>query len=322
MTESRAKFIGIVASLGLAAWAAMASAAMAGPATRPANVLTRQWIPKGFHAIRDVAYVAQGRRSQMLDIYVPDVRTSPRPLMVWIHGGGWYGGDKSAPPGLGLLLRGYVVASINYRLSGEAVFPAQIFDCKAAIRFLRARAREYDIDPARIGVWGDSAGGQLAALLGTTNGRKEYEGTEGVLGPSSSVQAVCDWFGPSDFLQATDWNGAGAGAVRLLLGGVASSHVQAAALASPAEQAGRAPPAPFLIMHGDQDALVPLHQSQVLFQRLQKAGASARLVILHGGHGNGWFKSRDDLTMVYDFFDRCFGKSLARGFSPATRPSN
>ncbi|MGD0770328.1 MAG: alpha/beta hydrolase [Tepidisphaeraceae bacterium] len=321
MTESRAKFIVIVASLGIAAWAAMAGAATAGPATRPVNILARQWIPKGFHAIRDVAYVPHGLRSQMLDLYVPDVATSPRPLMVWIHGGGWYGGDKSAPPGLGLLLRGYVVASIDYRLSGEAVFPAQIFDCKAAIRFLRVHSREYGIDPMRIGVWGDSAGGQLAALLGTTNGRKEYEGTEGVLGASSSVQAVCDWYGPSDFLQTTDWNGAGASAARLLFGGVVSAHAQAAALASPAEQVGRAPLAPFLIMHGDQDPLVSLHQSQVLFQKLQKAGGAARLVILHGGHGNGWFKNRDDLTMVYDFFDRCFGKSPVRALSPATRPS-
>jgi acetyl esterase/lipase len=215
-----------------------------------------------------------------------------------------------------------VVASIDYRLSREAVFPAQIFDCKAAIRFLRAHAREYGIDPARIGVWGDSAGGQLAALLGTTNGCKEYEGTEGVLGPSSSVQAVCDWYGPSDFLQTADWSGPGTGAIKLLLGGVVSAHAQAAALASPAQQVGRAPLVPFLIMHGDQDPLVPLHQSQVLFQRLQRAGASARLVILrHSGHGNGWFKSRDDLTMVYDFFDHCFGKAQARAFSPATRPS-
>jgi len=321
MTESRVKFIGIIASLGFAAWAAMAGAATAGPATRPANVLSRQWMPKGFHAIRDVAYVPHGRRSQMLDVYVPDIPTSPRPLMVWIHGGGWYSGDKSVPPGLGLLPRGYVVASINYRLSGEAVFPAQIFDCKAAIRYLRAHAREYGIDPTRIGAWGDSAGGQLAALLGTTNGRKEYEGSEGVLGPSSSVQAVCDWYGPTDFLQAMDRNGAGAGAVRLLFGGVVSAHTQAAALASPAEQVGRAPPAPFLIMHGDEDPLVPLHQSQVLFQKLQLAGGAARLVILHSGHGNGWFKSRDDLTTVYDFFDRCLVKSQVRASPPATRPS-
>jgi len=116
-------------------------------------------------------------------------------------------------------------------------------------------------------------------------------------------------------------NGAGASAARLLFGGVVSAHAQAAALASPAEQVGRAPLAPFLIMHGDQDPLVSLHQSQVLFQKLQKAGGAARLVILHGGHGNGWFKNRDDLTMVYDFFDRCFGKSPVRALSPATRPS-
>ena len=120
-------------------------------------------MPKGFHAVRDVPYVLHGRRSQMLDVYVPDVSTLPRPVMVWIHGGGWYSGDKSAPPGLGMLLRGYVVVSINYRLSSEALFPAQILIARRRYVFCRAHAREFDIDPARIGVWGDSAGGQLAA---------------------------------------------------------------------------------------------------------------------------------------------------------------
>jgi len=241
--------------------------------------------------------------------------------MVWIHGGGWNSGDKAYPPGLGLLLRGYVVASINYRMSREAVFPAQIYDCKAAIRFLRAHAAEYGIDRNRIGVWGDSAGGQLASLLGTTNGLKEYEGFEGITGVSSNVQAVCDWFGPSDFLQSSDWTGPGGNAVSQLFGGFVSLHSSNAILASPARQAGRAPLVPFLIMHGAQDSTVPVHQSQVLFDRLQMLGANARLVILpHTGHGYGWFKSRDDLSMVYDFFDRCFRKSQVR-LVATTRPS-
>ncbi len=240
--------------------------------------------------------------------------------MIWIHGGGWSTGDKAAPPGMGLLLRGYVVASINYRLSREAVFPAQIYDCKAAVRFLRSHAREFDIDPARIGVWGCSAGGQLASLLGATNGRREYEGALGLPTVSSDVQAVCDWFGPSDFLQWKDLTGSGAAVINQLLGGVAAHHDAAAKFASPAEQVGRSLVVPFLIMHGDQDQLVPLQQSQILYERLRKAGAAVKLIVLsHTGHGTGWFKSRDTLATVYDFFDHCFKKSLVRNI-PTTRP--
>jgi acetyl esterase/lipase len=311
--------------LGVALAAAAAQAATIGPATRPANSLSRVWIPKGFHAVRDVSYVAHGSRSQMLDVYVPDVATAPRPLMIWIHGGGWYSGDKSAPPGMGLLTRGYTVASIDYRLSSEAVFPAQIFDCKAAVRFLRAHSHDFDIDGTRVGVWGDSAGGQLASLLGTTNGRHDYEGLEGNLGFSSDVQAVCDWYGPSDFLQATDiTTGVGTTAVKELFGGVITSHTDTARFASPAEQVevGRTGLPPFLIMHGDQDRLVPVHQSEILYQKLKLVGANVQLVILaHSGHGTGWFRNRDDLTMVYDFFDRCFHPSHLRAAVPTTRPA-
>jgi acetyl esterase/lipase len=242
--------------------------------------------------------------------------------MIWIHGGGWSTGDKSVPPGMGLLPRGYVVASINYRLSREAVFPAQIYDCKAAIRFLRSHAGQFDIDPTRIGVWGCSAGGQLASLLGTTNGRREYEGTDRTLGVSSNVQAVCDWFGPTDFLQWKDLSSAGAIAVNQLLGGIAANHDAAARFASPAEQLGYSSLVPFLIMHGDQDKIVPLRQSQIFYERLRSAGAPVKLIVLsHTGHGTGWFKSRDTLGTVYDFFDRCFKNAPIRNM-PATRPSS
>ena len=137
MRNSRPKLGGIVVALCVLVWGTVGRASSPIPSTRPAAIAARAWIPKGFHAVRDVPYVLHGRRSQVLDVYVPDVRGLPRPVMVWIHGGGWYSGDKSSPPGLGMLPRGYVVASINYRLSSEALFPAQIFDCKAAIRFLR-----------------------------------------------------------------------------------------------------------------------------------------------------------------------------------------
>jgi acetyl esterase/lipase len=299
------------------------------PSTRPVSsiVVIHPWMPRGFHVIRDIAYVANAGRSRCLDIYLPNVTGAPRPLMVWIHGGGWFSGDKATPPGMGLLLRGFNVASINYRLSSEAIFPAQIFDCKAAIRFLRAHAAEYGIDPTRIGVWGDSAGGQLASLLGTTNGRAEYEGIEGVLGVSSKVEAVCDWFGPSDFLQTSDIHGPSAIAVRQLFGGMLTTRLETAAFASPAEQVGRAPLPPFLIMHGDQDPLVPVHQSQVLYDRLRLAGDSVRfMVVSHSGHGNGWFKNSRDISAVYDFFDRTLGKTIvgkiqARQTAATTRPA-
>jgi acetyl esterase/lipase len=275
------------------------------PATRPSRGGFHQWIPAGFHAVRDVPYVVHAGRSRMLDVYLPNRRTAPRPLLVWIHGGAWESGDKSFPPGLGMLPRGYVVASINYRLSREAVFPAQIYDCKAAVRFLRAHAAEFDVDPSRIGAWGCSAGGQLAALLGTTNGLKEYEGSEGWASESSNVEAVCDWFGPSDFMQWKGLTGPGVTVVDRYLGGVVSANSVTARLASPAEQAGRCAAVPFLIMHGDQDATVPAGQSQILFARLRRAGAPVRLVVLpHAGHGNGWFEDPRDLLMVYDFFDR------------------
>jgi acetyl esterase/lipase len=322
MEESRTKFVGIVVALCVLVSSAIASAATVIPSTRPAFAAVIPWMPKGFHAVRDLNYGSHGRHSQMLDVYVPDIPTPPRPAMVWIHGGGWNSGDKSAPPGMGLLLRGYVVISINYRLSSEAVFPAQIFDCKAAVRFIRSHAREFDIDPSRIGVWGDSAGGQLAALMGATNGRADYEGAEGNPGFSSAVQAVCDWFGPSDFLQAADQRDASAPAARMLFGGLASAHAANAMFASPAYQIGHAPLVPFLIMHGALDPLVPVHQSQLLFQKLQQSGASVRLVIIpKSGHGNGWFRSREDLNMVYDFFDRCFHKSQVRAEAASTRPS-
>jgi acetyl esterase/lipase len=319
MLEIRAKLV--LMSIVVALSACLADGATLSPATRP--TVYRAWMPKGFHAVRDIPYAPRASKSQTLDVYVPDVATAPRPLMVWIHGGAWYGGDKAAPPGMGLLTRGYVVASINYRLSSEAVFPAQIFDCKAAVRFLRGHAREFGIDPNRIGIWGESAGGQLASLMGATNGRRDYEGTEGNLNVSSQVEAVCDWFGPSDFLQANDvTTGAGTTAVKQLFGGLISAHVEAARFASPAQQVTQGNLPSFLIMHGDQDRLVPEHQSEVLYQKLKIAGANVQLVVIsHAGHGYGWFTSRSDLTMVYDFFDRCLHPARVRASIATTRPA-
>ncbi|HUT34801.1 MAG TPA: alpha/beta hydrolase [Phycisphaerae bacterium] len=159
-------------------------------------------LPAGVEAMFDVEYAKVADKGLRLDLYRPKDANGPLPLVVWIHGGAWVAGSKDAPHlALGLVSHGYVVASINYRLSFEAIFPAQIHDCKAAIRFLRANARKYSIDPDHIGVWGSSAGGHLAALVGTSGGVNVLEGNVGGnLDFSSRVQCAVDYFGPTDLL--------------------------------------------------------------------------------------------------------------------------
>src|SRR5216684_754410 len=152
----------------------------------------------------NLSYVADGTTAQTLNLYVPKDTGRPVPLIVYIHGGGWSGGDASelqANSGWQTYLSdGFAMASINYTLSGTAKFPQQIYDVKAAIRYLRAVAPRYHLD-GQIGLWGESAGGQLAALAGATCGVAPLEGSEGVTHESSCVQAVVDGMGPTDFLQ-------------------------------------------------------------------------------------------------------------------------
>ena len=158
-------------------------------------------LPEGTKVERDLAYGPNGERNK-LDLYLPPKADSPLPLIIWVHGGAWLGGSKAGGgSALRMLGRGYAVASINYRLSNQAKFPAQIEDCKAAVRFLRANAKKYNLDPDRFGAWGASAGGHLVALLGTTGDVKELEGDGRNKEVSSRVQAVCDWFGPTDLLK-------------------------------------------------------------------------------------------------------------------------
>ena len=158
--------------------------------------------PDGTKVLANLEYVPGGHERQRLDLYVPAEADAPLPVIVWIHGGAWLGGSKEmGVPALPFVGKGYAVASINYRLSQHAVFPAQIEDCKAAIRWLRANARTYNLNAGRIGVWGASAGGHLVALLGTSGGVEDFDGKGGNADRSSRVQAVVDFFGPTDFLQ-------------------------------------------------------------------------------------------------------------------------
>jgi acetyl esterase/lipase len=258
--------------------------------------------------LRDLEYARVGARSLRLDLYLPQRTAGARlPVVVWIHGGGWRGGDKARTRAPEVLGEGYVVASIGYRLSHEATFPAQIHDCKAAIRWLRAHADRYGLDPERIGAWGSSAGGHLAALLGTSGDVPELEGTVGEhLDLSSRVQAVCDFFGPADFLAVLEpgaWPSAGrpASAESLLLGGPVAERVDLARLASPVTHVSADDP-PFLIVHGDEDRIVPLDQSERLHRALTAAGVEGTLhVVKGGGHG---FRDPTVDALVRQFFDR------------------
>jgi acetyl esterase/lipase len=260
--------------------------------------------PEGTKAYRDVAYVKDGHERQKLDVYVPEKAEGPLPLVVWIHGGGWQAGSKEGTPALTLLAHGYVVASINYRLSQHAVFPAQIEDCKAAIRWLRANAKTYKIDPEHVAVWGASAGGHLVALLGTTANVKELEGKDGNLDQSSKVQAVVDWFGPTDFRKFGERANEPKSGIYKLFGGPPTEKKELAVLASPVTHVTKNA-APFLIMHGDQDPLVPFSQSEALAEALKKAGVEVTLKKLEGSkHGGPEFGNSDSRKLIEDFLDK------------------
>ncbi|MBL8795109.1 MAG: alpha/beta hydrolase [Planctomycetia bacterium] len=263
-------------------------------------------LPATVELLRDVEYGKGGDRALKLHILRP--KSAPKeamPVLVWIHGGGWQAGSKDS--GLGRLVkyaeRGYFCASIEYRFSKEAVFPAQIEDSKCAIRFLRAKAKEYNLDPERIGVWGSSAGGHLVALLGTSASVKELEGQGGWQDQSNRVQAVCDFCGPADFLK---WADSAHPAVVALFGGKVKEKAELAAKASPVTHISKDTP-PFLIVHGDEDKVVPLDQSESLNAALKKAGIDVTLhVVKGGGHG---FGGPEIDKLVADFFDKHLNKA-------------
>ena len=273
--------------------------------TSPADAQRPQNDPR-YDTHRDLEYLPTKNKRQTLDIYVPKNADSPRPLIVWIHGGAWRAGSKNRTPALRMLGQGYVVASINYRLSQKAIFPAQIQDCKAAIRWLRDHAAKYKIDPKRIGVWGSSAGGHLVALLGTSGGVKELDADKSVA-TSAKVQAVCDFFGPTDFLQMDAHSPPNPRIVHdapnspesQLIGGPIQQHKEKTAKANPITYVSKDDP-PFLIVHGDRDPLVPHHQSQILHKALKEAGVDSTLHTVEGG-GHG-FRSREVDRLVDNFF--------------------
>lgn len=267
------------------------------------------YIPPNLMCLRNVEFGKGDQRTLRMHIVktktLPEI---PMPVLIWIHGGGWCKGSKEE--GIQRLIpfakNGYFCASIEYRLSSEAIFPAQVEDCKCAIRFLRAHAKDFHLDADHIGVWGASAGGHLAALLGTTQHVKELEGAGGWGNFSSRVQAVCNWFGPTDLLTMNAFpskidHDAANSPESMLIGGPIQKHKEKAAKANPITYI-TTEAAPFLIMHGDDDLLVPLNQSQLLFEALERSGVEATLeIIAGGGHGKN-FSSPDLLKQVKNFF--------------------
>ncbi|MFQ6036700.1 MAG: alpha/beta hydrolase fold domain-containing protein [Sedimentisphaerales bacterium] len=265
----------------------------------------RPGIAPNVRVLRDLEYIPGGHERHKLDLYLPQQQLSaPLPLIVWVHGGAWRGGSKDRCPALWFLDKGYAVASINYRLSQHAIFPAQIEDCKAAIRWLRANAKRYSLAAERIGVWGSSAGGHLVALLGTTGDVEEFE-----VGPnldvSSRVQAVCDFFGPTDFLEMGRFPSkmnhyAADSPESKLIGGPVLQNKEACRRANPITYITKDDP-PFLIMHGDKDMTVPINQSELFYDALKKAGVPVTFHTVSGaGHG---FSGPEIDKMVDDFFD-------------------
>ncbi|GAA5036044.1 family 1 glycosylhydrolase [Microbacterium fluvii] len=242
-----------------------------------------------------------GYRPLQLDLYVPSERTGPVPCVVWIHGGAWLFGTRLAPPEYwpagslfqSLIDRGLAVASIDYRHSREASFPAQLHDAKAAVRYLRRFAGELGIDAAAIGVWGESAGGHLAALLALVDA-PELEGDAGVTGESSAVAAAVVFYGvadvdtmpsfrdtmPAEWIENLESQGT-AEPIDVLLAGSPYPPAEARRLVSPVHHV-RADAPPFLLVHGEDDGLVPFSQSEQLLGALRDAGASAELLAVPG----------------------------------------
>ena len=249
---------------------------MARPSVQKRELARPTSVSDGVAEYKEIEYARVNGKPLSLNLYTPADLSEPFPVIVYIHGGGWSAGKKDDPRGdimavsdnLKLAVKsGYAVANVDYRLSGEATFPAQINDVKAAVRWLRANAGKYNLNSDKFGAWGESAGGHLAALLGVSSDVSALEGNVGITGHSSEMQAVCDWFGPTDLTIAqdavtqknyVDYTNAVTG----IVGGL--DQTDRMQQANPITYVGSDDP-PFYIVHGDKDDVVPLSQSRDLY---------------------------------------------------------
>ena len=277
------------------------------------------------HVLRkwlDVPYAVLSP-AQRLDIYLPDEGDGPFPVIVSIHGGAFMGCDKAdlqVLPMLEGLKRGYAVVAINYRLSGEARFPALVHDAKASVRWIRANAQRYHLDPDRIAAWGGSAGGYLASMLGTSAGIQELEDLSlGNPDYPSHVQAVVVWFGPTDFLKMDEqlaelglpsppgMEHNRANSPESLLLGLKITEIPERVRAANPETYIRQDAAPFLLQHGTKDAVVPVQQS-INFAAKLKAALGPQMVtleLLEGAeHADPRFEASENVERVLSFLDQ------------------
>jgi acetyl esterase/lipase len=258
----------------------------------------------------NINFCTMGAVDLLLDVFYPDVASGPVPVVMYVHGGGWRNGDKGAISRWGILpelrSRGYLVVSVNYRLAPQFQFPAMIEDVKCAVRHLRAEAETYGLDPSRIGAWGTSAGGHLVSLLGVTDGSEGWDETGQYLEQSSRVQVVVDMYGPIDLPAIYDRNHE---AILAAVYGASSAEDEILRIASPNTWISPDDP-PVLMIHGDQDPVVPLEQSEIFLSALSSAGIPSKLVVVeNGGHGfnnmtgpiNPGFEEITDI--VSEFFD-------------------
>lgn len=268
--------------------------------------------------IKDIDYVGDANPRQTLDLYLPKEKAeSASPVLLWIHGGAWRKGSKDRP-GRALKAAGLncVIASVNYRLTQEESWPAQVHDCKAALRWVRANAKKYHFDPDRIVIWGASAGGHLATFLGATQNHPKLDGKLGSnLDQSTSVKAIVNFYGPTDFLLMNDQgssmdHNAASSPEGLLLGGQVSSLKTKAKVASPFHQISK-DDAPILTVHGTKDPLVPYQQGKALDEKLDELKVpSILLSVAEGGHGKGFGVSVDRGVIEFlrhHFFDEELG---------------
>ncbi len=274
-----------------------------------------------------------GSAPLLMDLRVPD-GSGPFPVILFLHSGAWISGDRGGGPAIREAARGYAVASIDYRLAPKFTWPAQIEDCKAAVRWLRANAARFHLDPNRVGVFGTSAGGHLAAVLGSSAGIDELEGIDlGNAQFSSAVRAVVDLYGPVDLLtmdaqKLPCYPGLSANDAfmppSLLIGCPIQSCPEKTATSNPIVYADSQDP-PFLIMQGKLDCLTPWQQSQELYDALQAAGVAAKLVYLPTAqHADDHFNSAANEAIIDGFLDYNLKGSRRRAAtpSPAAPPSS
>jgi acetyl esterase/lipase len=257
--------------------------------------------------VRDVTFARVDQSELRLDLYMPPSGAPPVGLIVWVHGGAWRAGSRSSVEVQGLVARGWAIASVDYRLSPVAPFPAQVHDIKAAVRFLRAHAAEYGYPTSPVVIAGSSAGAHLAALVGVSNGERELEGNVGAdTAQRSDVQAIVSLFCASNLttiLSQSTPHGLDVRvpALELLLGGQPDQVPERARLASPVFHVDATDP-PLLLLHGDQDNQMPINQSHELEGAYAKLGLPVRFVVVHGsGHGGPEFTDEAHLALIDDF---------------------